>query len=180
MYYRYDFYISTDEDVEIKFDYLTYQSEFKRIGFCENLEDVWNFVKKIEVVPEMKGTELVESFLKDILDNKLMGKCQRGNIVIEWDVQEISEVHYLSNITSNVSLPLKMLKLMEEVGEASQALLKLEGQYNASNSASDFLEELADISIVLEDIINRVDPEKKVFEQIRSKKIQKWKSRIKK
>lgn len=96
----------------------------------------------------------------------------------------MEKLKFLSNQTSDTPIEMKMLKLMEEVGEASQALLKMSGQYNASDSAkigsSDFLEEIVDIFIILEDIIHRMDPEKTKFDEIRGRKIDKWESKVKK
>lgn len=91
----------------------------------------------------------------------------------------ITELKELSEASKGVSLESKMLKLMEEVGEASQALLKQNGSYNASDSNSNFLEEMVDISLIVGDILHRIDPTGVNVPRIQSEKLKKWRSRFK-
>lgn len=70
-----------------------------------------------------------------------------------------------------------LLKLMEEVGEASQAYLSLNnvsGSKYKSNSKSDFQEELIDSLLVLITLINKTGISKDELEVLIEKKITKW------
>lgn len=92
----------------------------------------------------------------------------------------------LSAVDFDVPLVNKALKLSEEVGEVSQAILKLIGSKNVSKSADVddpralVLEELMDCSNIIVDIINVLgftDAEAKAMFE---KKLDKWEAKQKK
>jgi len=88
-------------------------------------------------------------------------------------------VEFLTERDRDVPLANKMLKLQEEVGEASQALLAVLGSANVSDSGdkNKLLEELCDVMNVTMDMINFLNPDEKELKELFWNKLKKWKDK---
>ena len=89
----------------------------------------------------------------------------------------------LSETDKVVDLPMKMIKLQEEVGELAQAFLAHNKSKNASKSAQsentrlDILEEACDVLNVTIDIINAYAFTDEESKEMFDKKLRKWLSK---
>lgn len=89
----------------------------------------------------------------------------------------------LSEADKAVDLPMKMIKLQEEVGELAQAFLAHNKSKNASKSAQsgntrlDILEECSDVLNVTIDILNAHAFTDEEVKEMFDRKLQKWLSK---
>lgn len=102
-------------------------------------------------------------------------------------IQSLKNIIETSEKSKNFSTPLenRILKLVEEVGELSQAYLKYAWSVNASKSWGDtkehLIEEAQDVLLVIMDILNQIieteEDQKKLIEML-DKKNKKWLSKL--
>lgn len=95
---------------------------------------------------------------------------------IKMDEEIMKQITIAAN-TETKSTEHLLLKLMEEVGEASQAFLsltKVSGSHYKELSQADFQEELVDILLVTITLLKKSDISDAELEGLFSKKIAKW------
>ena len=101
------------------------------------------------------------------------------------DYINYKRIKKLSKGDRDIPLANKALKLSEEVGEFSQAMLKLLGSKNVSKSADVdnprelVLEELMDCTNVIVDIVNALGFSSKECKEMFEKKLDKWEAKMK-
>lgn len=101
------------------------------------------------------------------------------------DYINYGRVSKLSAIDKHVDFSSKALKLSEETGEVSQAVLKYLGSKNVSKSADVedpkmlVLEELCDVLNVAVDMINALEVTEEDVKDMFEKKLDKWEAKTK-
>jgi len=102
-------------------------------------------------------------------------------LLTEDEISTMEKVYDLS-IENEKSLEQIALKMSEEVGEVSQALLshlKASGSEYKELDASDVIEECVDVMIVAYSLIYKLDGSDEDIEKLMRKKVNKWEGKVK-